>query len=94
MNVGISVSRVGGAAQIKAMKKVRRRFATGTWPPSASWKPSPIGHRLDAATQSHWIAAIAWSSCSSRDSTSLMDVFDEVLSIYAGNPRPLGQVPA
>jgi len=40
MNVGISVSRVGGKAQIPAMKKVAGGLGS-TWPPSASWKPSP-----------------------------------------------------
>ena len=65
MNVGISVSRVGGDAQIKAMKK--KDVAGGlrlTWRRSASWKrslssaPSSTRPRNRGST-----AATAWSSC-------------------------------
>src|SRR3989441_5445 len=48
VNVGISVSRVGGNAQVKAMKKVaaplrppRSRSSSPTPPPTAIWTPSP-----------------------------------------------------
>jgi F-type H+/Na+-transporting ATPase subunit alpha len=40
INVGNSVSRVGGAAQVKAMKRSRER-SRSTWPSSASSSPSP-----------------------------------------------------
>jgi F-type H+/Na+-transporting ATPase subunit alpha len=38
INVGLSVSRVGGSAQTKAMRKVAGSFAS-TWPSSGNWKP-------------------------------------------------------
>ena len=71
VNVGISVSRVGGAAQIKAMKKV-----AGTLRLDARAVPRARGVRAvrlrprqgDAAASSP--AARAWSSSSSRASTS------------------------
>jgi F-type H+-transporting ATPase subunit alpha len=44
VNVGISVSRVGGSAQIKAMKKVAGRCAS-TWRSTASWRRSPSSVR-------------------------------------------------
>ena len=41
INVGISVSRVGGSAQTKAMKQGRRPLRLSTSPSSASWRRSP-----------------------------------------------------
>ena len=41
MNVGISVSRVGGNAQVHRDEEGRRRVATRLWPRSVNWKPSP-----------------------------------------------------
>ena len=40
INVGVSVSRVGGAAQIKAMKEVAGSSAVGPVAVSASWRRS------------------------------------------------------
>ena len=62
MNVGISVSRVGGAAQIKAMKKVAGGLrldlaASASWKPSPSSAPTWTRRRRRGST-----AAIAWSS--------------------------------
>ena len=54
MNVGISVSRVGGAAQIKAMKKGGRRFATGPGAVPRVGSIRPVGHR---SRRGHAIAA-------------------------------------
>ena len=69
INVGISVSRVGGNAQIKAMKKVAGRCAS-TWRSTASWRPSrssaPTSTRPPRRSSP---AARGWSSCSSRTST-------------------------
>ena len=40
INVGLSVSRVGGAAQMKAMKQVAG-ISAWTWPSTGNWPPSP-----------------------------------------------------
>ena len=70
IDVGISVSRVGGKAQIPAMKKV----AGGLRLDLAAFREleafAQLGTELDKATQSSSTAAIAWSSCSSSRSTS------------------------
>ena len=51
VNVGLSVSRVGSAAQIKAMKQVAGR-SSWSWPSIARWPPlRQFGSDLDAATQ-------------------------------------------
>ena len=41
LNVGISVSRVGGSAQHKAMRQVSGTLRLWTWPSTASWRRSP-----------------------------------------------------
>jgi F-type H+/Na+-transporting ATPase subunit alpha len=65
MNAGISVSRVGGNAQIKAMKKVAGGCVS-TWPRSASWKRSHnLGTDLDPHSIANSIAVTAWWNCSS-----------------------------
>ena len=54
INVGQSVSRVGGAAQIKAMKTRGRARSRATSPSSASSRRSPrFGSELDAVSQAH-----------------------------------------
>jgi F-type H+-transporting ATPase subunit alpha len=40
VNVGLSVSRVGGSAQVKAMRQVAGKLAW-TSPSTGSWRPSP-----------------------------------------------------
>jgi hypothetical protein len=71
INVGISVSRVGGNAQTKAMKKIAGSLRSWTWPPIASWKPSrssaPSWTRPPSRS---WIAAPDWSNCSSSRNTN------------------------
>ena len=69
INVGISVSRVGGAAQIKAMKKVAGtlRLELAQYREMAAF--AQFASDLDKATQRSSPAASAWSSCSSRASS-------------------------
>ena len=61
VNVGISVSRVGGNAQIKAMKKVAGplRLELAQYREMAAF--AQFGSDLDAATQRSSTAASAWS---------------------------------
>ena len=72
MNVGISVSRVGGAAQIKAMKKVAGADCVWTWRRSASWKRSPSWARTWTPGQRSFgsIAATGWLKSSSSRRTA------------------------
>ena len=52
VNVGISVSRVGGNAQIKAMKQVAGRLRLSTWRSTASSRPSPSSPRTSTPPRS------------------------------------------
>ncbi len=60
INVGISVSRVGGAAQVKAMKQVAGNMRVSSWRSTASWRPSlssaPISTR---PPRRRWLSASA-----------------------------------
>ncbi|MCY2989083.1 MAG: F0F1 ATP synthase subunit alpha [Planctomycetota bacterium] len=93
MNAGISVSRVGGAAQIKAMKKV----AGGLRLDLASFREleafAQMGTELDAATQSRLDRGYRMVELLKQPQYQPMHVIDQVLSIYAGTRGYLDQVP-
>ena len=64
VNVGISVSRVGGNAQIKAMKKVAGPLRLDLAPFRELEAFAQLGTELDAATQRQLGSrSRAWSSC-------------------------------
>jgi F-type H+-transporting ATPase subunit alpha len=92
MNVGISVSRVGGAAQTKAMKKV----AGGLRLDLASFREleafAQLGTDLDAATQSRLDRGYRMVELLKQGQYQPMDVVDQVLSIYAGTRGHLDTV--
>ena len=93
MNVGISVSRVGGAAQIGAMKKV----AGGLRLDLAAFREleafAQLGTDLDAATQSRLDRGYRMVELLKQGQYQPMEVFDQVLSIYAGTRGHLDKVP-
>jgi F-type H+/Na+-transporting ATPase subunit alpha len=93
MNAGISVSRVGGAAQIKAMKKV----AGGLRLDLASFREleafAQLGTELDAATQSRLDRGYRMVELLKQPQYQPMHVVDQVLSIYAGTRGYLDDVP-
>jgi F-type H+-transporting ATPase subunit alpha len=93
MNAGISVSRVGGAAQIPAMKKV----AGGLRLDLAAFREleafAQLGTDLDAATQSRLDRGYRMIELLKQGQYQPMDVIDEVLSIYAGTRGHLDKVP-
>ncbi len=95
MNVGISVSRVGGAAQIKAMKK--KEVAGGLRLALAAFREleafAQLGTDLDAATQSRLDRGYRMVEILKQGLHSPMDVIDEVLIIFAGNGGYLDDVP-
>ena len=84
MNVGISVSRVGGAAQTKAMKKV----SGGLRLDLASFREleafAQLGTDLDAATQSRLDRGYCMVELLKQGQYQPLDIVDQVLSIYAG----------
>ncbi len=93
MNVGISVSRVGGAAQIKAMKKV----AGGLRLVLASFREleafAQLGTDLDADTQRSLDRGYRMVELLKQGQYSPLDVYDEVLTIFAGTRGYLDKVP-
>ena len=92
MNVGISVSRVGGAAQIKAMKK---EVAGGLRLDLAAFREleafAQFGTDLDAATQPRLDRGYRMVEMLKQGQYQPMDVIDQVMSIYAGTQGHLGQ---
>jgi F-type H+-transporting ATPase subunit alpha len=95
MNVGISVSRVGGAAQIKAMKK--KEVAGGLRLALAAFREleafAQLGTDLDAATQSQLDRGNRMVELLKQGQYQPMDVVDQVMSVYAGNQGHLDKVP-
>jgi F-type H+-transporting ATPase subunit alpha len=92
MNAGISVSRVGGAAQIKAMKKV----AGGLRLDLAAFREleafAQLGTELDAATQARLDRGYRMVEILKQTNYNPMNVIDQVLVIYAGTRGHLDQV--
>ena len=93
MNVGISVSRVGGAAQVPAMKKV----AGGLRLDLAAFREleafAQLGTDLDAATQSRLDRGYRMTELLKQGLCHPMPVTDQVLSIYAGTHGRLDKIP-
>ena len=95
MNVGISVSRVGGAAQIKAMK--HKRVAGGLRLALASFREleafAQLGTDLDAATQQKLDRGYRMIELLKQGQYQPLDVIDQVMVIFAGNSGFLDKVP-
>jgi F-type H+-transporting ATPase subunit alpha len=93
MNVGISVSRVGGAAQVPAMKKV----AGGLRLDLAAFREleafAQLGTELDPATQSRLDRGYRMTELLKQGLYRPMHVTDQVLNIFAGTHGFLDQVP-
>ena len=92
MNVGISVSRVGGAAQTKAMKKV----SGGLRLDLASFREleafAQLGTDLDAATQSRLDRGYRMVELLKQGQYQPMAMVDQVMMIYAGTRGHLDDV--
>jgi F-type H+-transporting ATPase subunit alpha len=93
MNVGISVSRVGGAAQVKAMKSV----AGGLRLDLAAFREleafAQLGTQLDAASQRQLDRGRRMVELLKQRQYEPMHVVDQILSIYAGTHGYLDEVP-
>jgi len=93
MNAGISVSRVGGNAQIKAMKKV----AGGLRLDLAAFREleafAQLGTELDPATQARLDRGYRMVEILKQGQYEPMHVADQVLIIYAGTSGKLDDVP-
>ena len=93
MNAGISVSRVGGAAQIKAMKKV----AGGLRLDLAAFREleafAQLGTELDPETQARLDRGYRMVELLKQGQYNPLNVIDQVLVIFAGTRGYLDEVP-
>ena len=93
MNVGISVSRVGGSAQIPAMKQV----AGGLRLDLAAFREleafAQLGTDLDAATQARLDRGYRMTELLKQGLCKPMNVVDQILVIYAGTKGFLDKIP-
>ena len=92
MNAGISVSRVGGAAQIKAMKKVAGGLRLDLAAFRALEAFAQLGTDLDAATQSQLDRGYRMVELLKQPQYSPLDVSLQVVSLYAGTKGFLDNV--
>ena len=93
MNAGISVSRVGGAAQVKAMKKVAGGLRLDLAAFRALEAFAQLGTDLDAATQSQLDRGYRMVELLKQPQYQPMSVTDQVLSLYAGTKGFVDDVP-
>jgi F-type H+-transporting ATPase subunit alpha len=93
VNVGISVSRVGGAAQIKAMKQVAGtlRLDLAQYRELAAF--AQFGSDLDKATQARLTRGQRLVELLKQGQYVPMDVEDQVISIFAGTRGFLDDLP-
>mgnify|MGYP003662836324 CR=1 FL=1 len=92
MNAGISVSRVGGAAQVKAMKKVSGGLRLDLAAFRALEAFAQLGTDLDAATQSQLDRGYRMVELLKQPQYQPMSVAEQILSIYAGTKGFLDDV--
>ncbi len=93
MNVGISVSRVGGAAQIKAMKKVAGRLKLDLAQYREYAAFAQFGSDLDKATQQILARGERMTEILKQPQFSPMPVVEQVAIIKAANEGLLDEVP-
>jgi F-type H+-transporting ATPase subunit alpha len=93
INAGLSVSRVGGSAQIKGMKKVAGtlRLELAQYRELAAF--SQFGSELDKATQDQLARGERLTELLKQDQYKPMSVDKQVLSIYAGVKGFLDDIP-
>ena len=93
MNVGISVSRVGGAAQIKAMKKVAGGLRLDLAAFRALEAFAQLGTDLDADTQRQLDRGYRMVELLKQPQYKPLPVAEQVISIYAGTKGYLDKIP-
>ena len=93
INVGISVSRVGGNAQIKAMKQVAGRLKLEMAQFREVQAFSQFASDLDKATQMQLIRGQRLTELLKQDLATPYDVEDQVVLIFAGTSGVLDEIP-
>jgi F-type H+-transporting ATPase subunit alpha len=93
INVGISVSRVGGNAQVKAMKKVAGSLRLDLAAFRELEAFAQLGTDLDKATQAQLDRGMRMVELLKQPQYVPFDVADQVISIYAGTSGLLDRIP-
>ncbi|MFG1500367.1 F0F1 ATP synthase subunit alpha [Halobacteriovorax sp. XZX-3] len=93
VNVGISVSRVGGSAQIKAMKKVAGTLRLDLAQYRELQAFAAFGSDLDEATQKQLSKGERLVELLKQAQYSPFDVIDQTVSVYAGTKGMFDSVP-
>ena len=93
VNVGISVSRVGGNAQRKAMKKIAGSLRLDLAAFRALEAFSQLGTDLDAATQRQLDRGKRMVELLKQPQYQPYDIFEQVISIFAGTRGVLDELP-
>lgn len=93
IDVGISVSRVGGSAQVKAMKQVAGslRMDLAQYRELAAF--SQFGSDLDKATAATLARGERMTELLKQNQYAPMEVMDQVISIFAGSNGFLDDIP-
>ncbi len=92
VDVGISVSRVGGNAQIKGMKKIAGSLRLDLAQFRELEAFAQLGTELDKATQAQLDRGFRMVELLKQDQYQPMDVVDQVISIWAGTQGYLDDV--
>ena len=93
VNVGISVSRVGGSAQVKSMKQVAGTLRLDLAAYRELQAFSQFGSDLDKATQAQLNRGARMTELLKQGRYAAMDVEDQVVAIYAGDQGFLDGMP-
>jgi F-type H+-transporting ATPase subunit alpha len=93
INVGISVSRVGGNAQVPAMKKIAGSLRLDLAAFRELEAFAQLGTELDAATQRQLDRGRRMVELLKQPQYRTMDVIDQILSIHAGVRGFLDDIP-
>jgi len=93
VNVGLSVSRVGGAAQVKSMKKVAGtlRLDLAQYREMAAF--AQFGSDLDEATQKQLSRGERLVELLKQDQYAPLEVSDQVIAIFAATKGYLDKIP-
>ncbi|MDD8021270.1 MAG: F0F1 ATP synthase subunit alpha [Acidobacteriota bacterium] len=93
INVGISVSRVGGNAQIKAMKQVAGKLRLDLAQYRELQSFAQFGTELDRASQAQLDRGLRLTEILKQEPYSPLSVERQVLIIYAGNRGFMDEIP-
>ncbi len=93
INVGISVSRVGGNAQVKAMKKIAGSLRLDLAAARELEAFAQLGTELDKATQRQLDRGRRMVELLKQGQYSPFTITDQVISIYAGSKGYMDDIP-